>query len=185
MSSPSSRTVERVESDTVTDLSGYWNDVDVRLVADSLVEDCLNSPAINGFIDRTKKLPVVIVGSFKNQSDEHIDTSILVKKIETALVNSGKVEFVAASEEREALRDEREDQLEWASEDSAKRLANETASDYMLVGSIKTIVDQISGKTVRTYMVYAELVDVETTRKVWIGENDEIKKIITRSKSRF
>ena len=38
--------VERVSPDTVMDLSGYWNDTDVRIVADSLIADCVNAPAI-------------------------------------------------------------------------------------------------------------------------------------------
>ena len=55
-------------------------------------------------------LPVVIVGSYRNKSDEHIDTEILTKKLEAALVNSGKVDFVASSSEREEIRAERKDQ---------------------------------------------------------------------------
>ena len=42
--------VERVSSDTVVDLSGYWNDTDVRIVAESLIADCVNAPAITNYI---------------------------------------------------------------------------------------------------------------------------------------
>ena len=77
--------VERVSADTVTDLSGYWNDTDVRLVAESLIAECLNAPAIARYTAETGTLPVVIVGDFANESDEHIDTSILSKKLEAAL----------------------------------------------------------------------------------------------------
>ena len=71
--------VERVSVDTVTDLSGYWNDTDVRIVAESLIADCVNAPAITNYIRSNNKLPVVIVGNFRNDSDEHIDTSILLR----------------------------------------------------------------------------------------------------------
>ena len=127
--------VERVSADTVTDLSGYWNDTDVRLVAESLIAECLNAPAIARYTAETGTLPVVIVGDFANESDEHIDTSILSKKLEAALINSGKVDFVAGAQEREQLRTEREEQQGWSSEESAKRLANETGADFMLIGS--------------------------------------------------
>lgn len=177
--------VERVSADTVTDLSGYWNDTDVRLVAESLIAECLNAPAIARYTAETGTLPVVIVGNFANESDEHIDTSILSKKLEAALINSGKVDFVAGAQEREQLRTEREEQQGWSSEESAKRLANETGADFMLIGSVKTIVDSYDNQMTRTYQVSAELIDIETNRKLWIGINDEIKKVITRSSVRF
>ncbi|MEE0132718.1 MAG: penicillin-binding protein activator LpoB [Treponema sp.] len=177
--------VERVSPDTVMDLSGYWNDTDVRIVADSLIADCVNAPAITNYIRNNNALPVVIVGNFRNDSDEHIDTSILTKKFETALINSGKVDFVASSSERGEIRQEREEQQAWASEETAKRLANETGADFMLIGSVKTMVDQMDNTATRTYWVYAELIDIESNRKLWLGENSEIKKVITKSKTRL
>lgn len=170
--------VTRVSSDTQTDLSGYWNDTDVRIVCETLLKDCLSSPRVAQFEKKTGKQPVVIVGSFRNQSDEHIDTSIITKKMETAILNSGKAEFVASSGERGELRDERREQQSWASEETAKALANETGADFMMIGSVKTIVDRAGKTSTRTYFVYAELVDLETNRKIWIGENDSIKKVI-------
>ena len=172
--------VTRVDSDTQVDLSGYWNDTDVRIVCESLINDCLSSPRVASFERRTGELPVIIVGSFRNQSDEHIDTSIIQKRMETAILNSGKADFVASSSERLELRDERTEQQSWSSEETAKALANETGADFMLIGSVKTIIDSAGKMATRTYFVYAELIDVETNRKLWIGENSEIKKIIKR-----
>ncbi|MCR4938864.1 MAG: penicillin-binding protein activator LpoB [Treponemataceae bacterium] len=177
-------TVERVSADTVTDLSGYWNDTDVRIVAESIVNECVNAGSITNYINKNGKEPLVIVGSFRNESDEHLDTSILAKKFEAALINSGRVEFVASSSERTEIREERSEQQLWASEDTAKRLANETAADFMLIGSVKTIIDSVAGKSTRTYYVYAELIDIETNKKLWMGENSEIKKVINRSATR-
>ena len=177
--------VERVSPDTVTDLSGYWNDTDVRIVAESLIADCVNAPAITNYIRNNNALPVVIVGNFRNDSDEHIDTSILSKKFEVALINSGKVDFVASSSERGEIRQEREEQQAWASEETAKRLANETGADFMLIGSVKTMVEHVNNVSTRTYWVYAELIDIESNRKLWLGEDSEIKKVITKSKTRM
>ncbi len=180
-----SMNVERIDASTQTDLSGYWNDTDVRLVADSLVKECVSAAAITNYIRENQELPVVIVGSFRNQSDEHIDTSILSQKFEVALVNSGRVDFVADAEQREDLRQERVEQQEWASEETASRLANETGADFMLVGTVKTIVDAYDNESTRTYFITAELIDIETNRKLWIGENSEIKKFITKPRARF
>jgi len=54
-----------------------------------------------------------------------------------------------------------------------------------LIGNINSIVDEsLSGKDAAIfYKVNLELIDVETNRKVWIG-NKEIKKLIERRKLR-
>ena len=181
----SSTKVERIDAETVTDLSGYWNDTDLRIVAEDLVNQCIDSRAITDYIKDEGKLPVIIVGPFRNQSDEHIDTSILAQKFEVALVNSGKVDFVASSEQREALRAEILEQQDWSSMETVSRLANELGADFMLFGTVKTIVDSEGNKSTRTYYVTAELIDIESTRKLWMGDNSEIKKFIKKSKTRF
>ena len=100
------------------------------------------------------------------------------KKFEIALLNSGKVDFVASSSERAEIRTERNEQQSFASEATAKSIGNETGADFMLIGAVKTIVDSISGQSARTYYVTAELIDIETNRKLWAGEDSSIKKLI-------
>ena len=58
-------------------------------------------------MDHPGKRPVVIVGSFLNRSSEHIDTSIIAKRYEMELVNSGLVDMVADQNFRAAVREER------------------------------------------------------------------------------
>ena len=177
--------VQRIETDEIEDLSGYWNAKDVGIIADTLVEKCVAAPAITNYIANNGKLPVVIVGSFKNQSDEHIDTSIVALKFESALINSGKVDFVASAEQRGELRNERLEQQEWASIETTSRLANETGADFMLIGTVKTIVDALDNESIRTYYVTAELIDIESNKKLWVDTNSDINKLITKSKTRF
>lgn len=176
----SSSNVKRVDSKTKTDLSGFWNDTDVRIVAETLVTECVNSNAISAFRATKGKPPVIIVGTFANRSDEHIDTSIISKKFEIALINSGKVDFVASASERGEIREERADQQINASDKTAKHVGNETGADFMLIGAVKTIVDSSPKKTARTYYVTAEMIDIETNKKLWAGEDSSIKKVISR-----
>jgi len=177
--------VSRVDAETQTDLSGYWNDTDLRMVSDSLIAECLSSPRVAAFEKNNGRLPVVIVGTFRNDSDEHIDTSIITKKMETAILNSGLADFVASKSERSEIREERQEQQSFASEDTAKALANESGADFMLTGSVKTIVDKAGQTATRTYFVYGELTDVESNKKIWMGENNQIKKIIKTPSAKF
>ena len=173
--------VQRIDPNKQTDLSGYWNDTDVRIIAETLVEECVNAPAIIRYIKENQREPVVQLGSFSNRSDEHLDTAILATKFKVALINSGKVKFSAEKSVKEELREEILAQQDWASEETAKNLAQETGADFLLIGSVRTIVDSIPGETVRTYQVIAELYDIETSEIVWSGENMDIKKYMKRS----
>lgn len=184
VSCQSTVSVDRLSSDTDIDLSGNWNDTDIRLVASSLVKDSLNSPWLDKFRMKKMKNPVVIVGSFLNRSSEHIDTSIIAKRYEMELINSGKVDMVADISFRATVRDEREEQQYFASEATAKALGKEIGADYLLQGSVRTNLDQVGGKSVRTYYVSAELIDIETNQKVWVGE-ETIKKMVKQSKYKF
>ena len=172
--------VNRVKATKDIDLSGAWNDTDIRIVSDDLVISCLKGNWLSTFTRANKRDPVVIVGNFSNLSSERIDTSIITKKIEAALVNSGKVQMVASSDERSEMRDERMDQQIYSNPNTAKAIAMETGADFMLIGSVKTVTDRSGNKTVQTYYVSAELVELETTRKVWLDEKT-IKKVITRA----
>ena len=180
-----SSTVERVDFDSQQDLSGYWNDTDARIVSNDLAEQLTDSSWYNRFIQENDRKPVIIIGSIRNNTDEHINTSIISKKLEISLINTGKVLSVANSSERKEIRDERDDQQINASIDSAKNIGNETAADFMLRGDIKTIVDSDGLKSVRTYFITAELVNIETNTKIWLGENSTIKKVIRYSATRF
>lgn len=185
MVSCGSTKVSRVDSDEVIDLDGYWNESDVRIVCDSLIEECISSPRIAKFEGQQGRAPVVIIDSIRNQSSEHIDTSIVEKKFQTAIINSGVMEFVSSSTERQALREEKADQADHSTYDTAKEMDQETGADFMLKGSVKTIVQSADDKTVRTYYVYAELHDIKTNKIVWMAENDSIKKVIKRQKAKL
>jgi PBP1b-binding outer membrane lipoprotein LpoB len=65
-----------------------------------------------------------------------------------------------------------------------KAWAQELGADYMLIGSIKTITDAVEGKQVIYYQTDLELIQIESTEKVWIGSK-KIKKLVERSKVRL
>ena len=176
--------VDRMDADETVDLSGRWNDTDSRLVSEEMIGDVLSRPWIERYRAAKGKDPVVIVGSVRNRSDEHINTQTFVKDLERALINSGDVEFVASSGERGEVREERKDQAANASEATAKEEGEELGADFMLQGSINTISDRVDGKEVKYYQVNLELIDIQSQRKAWIGEK-KIKKLVKRSRFGF
>jgi len=180
----STRTVSRVAADEQTDLSGNWNDTDSRLVAEQMIQDMTYRPWLQDYVMEMDRKPVLIVGTIRNLSSEHIQTDTFIKDIERELINSGKVKFVASKKEREEIRDERKEQQSYASDETAKRLAQESGADFVLQGGIKSNVDASGGTAAKFYQIDLELINVETNEKVWIGSK-EIKKIIDKKKTKW
>ncbi len=176
--------VTRLDSSTITDVSGKWNDTDARLVSEEMIDDCLSRPWIMTYIENQGHKPVVTVGTIRNFSDEHIDTETFTTDMERELINSGQVRFVASRDQRDEIRDERADQQEYASEESMKRMAREIGADFLVMGAIKTIVDQSQKIKIVFYQTDLEMINVETNEKVWIGTK-KIKKEISRSSTKW
>ncbi|MDR9437338.1 MAG: penicillin-binding protein activator LpoB [Thiohalophilus sp.] len=176
--------VERLEADEVRDLSGAWNDTDSRLVSEEMINDMLSRPWVNDFKRRTGKQPVVIVGTVRNLSHEHINTNTFVNDIQRELTNSGRVTFVASRDERQEIRDERLDQDIHASAETRKAMGQEYGADFMLSGQINTIIDMEGRTQVRYYQVDLTLISLADNRKVWVGQK-KIKKEVANSKLRF
>lgn len=172
--------VRRIDPEETTDLSGYWNDTDSRIVSDDMIADCLSHPWIQEHAIEHDAKPVVIVGLVRNRSTEHIATGTFLRDLERALVNSGQVRVVANPLEREELRDERQEQQDWAREETRKQLRAETGADYMLNGVIDTIIDKEGGTEVKFYQIDLYLTSIESNERVWIGQS-KIKKEISRS----
>jgi penicillin-binding protein activator len=172
--------VNLVDPNTVTDLSGNWNDTDSRLVAEEMIVDCLSRPWLTrATAAKGGKPPVLIVGTVRNRSSEHIAITTFTKDLERQLINDGRVEFVASKEERSEVREEREDQQMQSSAETMKRMRNETGADFMLIGNIDQINDSKGGTSAKVYQVNLELVNLETNQKVWLGTKD-IKKMVKR-----
>ncbi|MDC4202851.1 MAG: penicillin-binding protein activator LpoB [Candidatus Manganitrophus sp.] len=178
------KTVSRVETDMVTDLSGRWNDTDSRLVAEEMVKDSLNRPWVDNFMKKRGTEPTVIVGTVVNRSHEHINVQTFVKDLQRELTNSGRVSFVAGKGEREEIREERLEQAQNSSDETAKGPGQEIGADYMMIGTINTILDEADGTKAVFYQVDLEMVDMANNKKVWLGQK-KIKKLIEKSRIKF
>ena len=119
----------------------------------------------------------MIVGLVKNKSHEHIDAELFTKEMEKYLVKSQRVRVVQSGEMREELRAERADQQNNAASSTVKKFGLETGADYILQGSINSIVDAHKKKKVVYYQIDLELTNLQTNEKVWFGDK-KIKKLI-------
>ncbi|WP_455379003.1 penicillin-binding protein activator LpoB [Petrachloros mirabilis] len=176
--------VTRVDTGVVTDLSGRWNDTDSRMVAEAMVKDALEYPWLKDFSQSKTRQPVVVVGTILNNSHEHINVQTFVTDLERELTNSQKVTFVAGKGEREELRTERKEQAMYAREDTQKSPGKEIGADFMMKGTIATILDEADGTKAMFYQVDLQMVDLESNAKVWFGQK-KIKKVIEKKRTIF
>ncbi|MDH5231531.1 MAG: penicillin-binding protein activator LpoB [Gammaproteobacteria bacterium] len=175
--------VERIGVDEVRDLSGKWNDTDSQLVSKEMIGDVLNRPWLTRFETKNGKPPAVIVGTIRNKSHEHINVTTFVSDMERELINSGLVEFVASKKERGEIREERKDMDTHASEDTRKAMGEEKGADFMLKGTISTIIDAEGKRQVRYYQIDLTLISLADNRKVWVGQK-KIKKFLKNANVR-
>jgi uncharacterized protein (TIGR02722 family) len=176
-SSPKSA-VERVNENAVTDLSGRWNDTDSRLTAEEITAELMDHSWYSTFAsENAGKKPVLIVGLITNKSHEHIATETFSKDIEKAIINSGRIRLVQAGNMREELRAERADQQNNASQSTMKKFGLEHGADFMLQGTVNSIVDENKKEKAVYYQIDLELTNIQTNEKVWIGDK-KIKKVI-------
>ncbi|MCK4807267.1 MAG: penicillin-binding protein activator LpoB [Candidatus Aegiribacteria sp.] len=176
------REVTRTDPDTVTDLSGYWNETDAHMVADSMIAQCLGGRWLTDFSaggvrEERPAGPVIVVGGIFNESSEHINTDIFMNAIEQAFLESGEIQIAAGGASRGEVRSEREDQIVFASPATAAAFGHEIGADFVMTGSVGSIVDEAGDTRSIYYQISLELIDVETALKSWIGSL-EIKKII-------
>ena len=177
----SGKQVTRVNVDEQIDLSGEWNDTDSQKVSAALVSQITASPWVEDFIAEHGKKPVLIIGTIRNKTPEHIAVKTFIADLERQFINGGRVKVVASPEERDQVRDERADQQQFASEETMKQWGREKGADYMLIGEINSQFDTEGGDQVKYYQVDCYLVDLQDNTKVWAGF-EKIKKFVGKGK---
>lgn len=166
-----SRQVTRINANDTVDISGNWNNTDSRLVAQEMTQSILAGKWISTHLeDKKGKRPVVVVGLVQNKSHEHIDAETFVKDVEQTFISSERVRLVQGGKKREELRAEKADQQDNASVSTMKKFGLENGADYILQGSINSIVDAHKKQKVVYYQVNLELTDIQTNEVVWIGD---------------
>lgn len=179
ISASCSHKVTRIDPAQQVDLSGRWNNTDSRLVAEEMIQTILRDKWVGNHQESSNgQRPVVIVGMVMNKSHEHIDAETFMKDVEQSFIQSGKVRLVQGGKKREELRAEKADQQTNASASSMKKFGLEQGADFILQGSINSIVDSEKRKKVVYYQVNLELTNIQSNEVVWIGDK-KIAKYVT------
>lgn len=178
-------TVQRMSETSVTDISGRWNETDVRLTSEQIIEELQSHPWYSNFIAQNKgKKPVIIVGMITNNTHEHIDPEMFCKNVEISIVDSQRMTLVQNGNKRAELRGEIADQQTYASNETMKKFGLAKGADFILQGNVGSIVDEKGKQKTVFYKVNLELTNLQSNEVVWIG-NKEIKKYLGNKKQKI
>ncbi len=142
----------------------------------SISEQMITSIKANGFAQHYAGMhggekPVMILArALENNTDEHIDTRMILDKVRTALIKDGVAQFVDDQAFDMAL-----DQLNMQATDlyddrKAAQLGRFVGAHYIMRGSIGNI-RKMDGRETRNYfLITMTIVDIETLLITWIDE---------------
>lgn len=172
---------EYSDPEKVEIIDDKWNETDARKTSELMITSVLGRPWYEEFKKaHGGKMPVVIVQSIENRSDEHIDTQALTEFMEAELVNSGKVRFIEKGRRQEVL-----DELAFhnsgaVGKETKKSTGKMKGADFMLAGAISSQVHGEGGTKTVSYQTQMKFIDIESTEIVWTDKH-EIKKKFKRA----
>ena len=165
-----SHKVSRIDPSETPDINGSWNNTDSRLTAEAMINQSMTDKWLSEYVQAKGKKPVVIVGMVTNKSHEHIEAETFMADLEKSFITTSKVGLVQSGKKREEMRTEKADQQTNATVSTMKKFGLEKGADYILQGSINSIVDSYKRKKTVTYQINLELTDIQTNEVVWIGD---------------
>jgi uncharacterized protein (TIGR02722 family) len=179
------RTTE-IDLDTDTAEDADYSSADLLLISEQMAA----SIKANGFYNQYAaahggQRPVMILArALENNTDEHIDTRMILDKVRTTLIKDGVAQFVDDQAFDQAL-----DQLNMQATDlyddaKAARLGRFVGAHYIMRGSIGNI-RKMDGRETRNYfLITMTIVDIETLLITWVDEV-EYKRKSTKSSTRW
>jgi hypothetical protein len=171
----------RVETLTID-----YGSTDLQTLAGEMVESLVAAPQLN-YLDNSgkgdDKRVIVYTGGVENRTSEHIDTSGITDKIQTALLKSGKFRFVADKAGQAEIDEQIRFQAGRVREDMLRQLGKQLGADVILYGTLRSI-EKSKGSSVESggarkqdvyYQFVLKCVNIDTAEILW-QEEQELRK---------
>lgn len=155
----------------------------------TITEGMMPSIAENGFCMRYKaehggQKPVMLLAKeLKNETDEHINTRLILEKMRTRMINEGFADFVDDQAFDMALEQLNLQATDLYDNTKAAQIGNFVGAKYVLRGTISNI-RKVEGRQNYNYInVTLNIFEVETLLIKWTDEV-EFKRVSTKSSTR-
>ncbi len=163
---------EYADPNAIELLSDQFTESDLQLIAKKMATSLTDSRVVAEIPGK----PIVIVGKVRNKTSEHIDMESLADKLRVELQQKNRFAFVN-KQAREQIAEEYEyQQSGYVRKDQAKGPGQQAGADYLLTGSIASIVQEVGADKVVYYKMTMELTNLKTGVIDWTDEKELRKK---------
>lgn len=146
------------DSDELNNMVDEFTESDAQILAVSSVKQIDLCPKI---INANQSIKTVMVDKVQNRTEEHIDMNMMMSQIQTALVRSGKLEFIQ-KDARESLEEEYQYNEGGAvSTATQKKRGNQIGANYIIQGALYTKVQEVGKVKTLYYQLNLNVIDTE------------------------
>ncbi|PKL12541.1 MAG: penicillin-binding protein activator LpoB [Spirochaetae bacterium HGW-Spirochaetae-6] len=156
-----------------------WSPEDIQKVRDYMLAS-LKDSAVNSMT--YKKATWMLTKEMANDTDEHINTRVIMERIRTKLINDGMGVFIDDQAMDEILEQQAMQQSDLYDNTKAARVGKLLGAQIILRGRISNIRKKSSRTDMNYYNITLQIVGLETGRILW---TDEIEIGRMAQKSRF
>jgi len=117
----------------------------------------------------------------KNDTDEHIDTRMILEKIRTTLIRQNGITFVDDMALRDILKVRKMQESDLFNPGILRSVGQLAGADVVLQGRIANIRRREIDKEMNRYLIAFQLVALTTSKVLWMDELEIVKKVPRRT----
>jgi hypothetical protein len=159
-----------------------WSPEDVQKIRDYMVDSISNAKFIGSMKYRTEKPRWMLAKELRNDTDEHINTRVIMERIRTKLINNGVGIFIDDEAIETVLKQLELQQSDLFDNDKAAKVGKFIGAKLILRGAISNIRKRTERTDINYYNITLQVVDLETLQILWTDEYEIGRKV---SKSRL
>ena len=157
-----------------------FNSTDLQTTTQKMVSGMMSSPSV-GRITADNKRPVVFFSNIKNETAEHINTTMLANTVSTEVINSDKFDFTDMSQIKDMKKQiDYQQQSGMVDQNQSVKIGHQIGAQYMIYGSIADMNSMNSNQKSVFFLVTLKMIDLKTGIIVW-QDQKQIRKVQKRS----
>ncbi len=169
------------DSETVT--GSDWSAKDLKDVSEFMVNSIEKSARMPGSDLLRDKARWILAQDLKNETDEHVNTRVIMEKIRTKLINDGIAKFVDDQALNDILNQLKLQQSGLYDSQTVAQVGKLVGAKKILRGTISSIRKRSERKDIIFYNITLQIVNIETGDILWTDEK-EIQRLTTKSRFR-
>jgi len=159
-----------IDEETVT--GSDWSARDLKLVAEHMAGSIKKATFLSSAQYLSEKPRWILAKDLKNDTDEHVDTRIIMEKIRTRLINDGLAIFVDDQALNDILNQLKLQQSGLFDDHSVAQLGKLVGAKLILRGKISSIRKRSDRKDIIFYNITLQAVNIERGEIVWTDEKE-------------